>query len=176
MYYGTEQGLHGRGNSDSAVREALWGKLNAFDRNHPLYHAIRSLADLRQQQPALRYGRLYFRPISGNGSDFGVSVFRNGVVAFSRVLNDQEVVVIANTSLDSGFAGEVIVDAFLNQNDTSCNLVFSNIPNPQEPGRVRTRGAGTVRIQEAEGGVAIGPARTVHVDLRPAELQVLRNA
>jgi hypothetical protein len=98
------------------------------------------------------------------------------VVAFSRLLNDQEVIVIANTSLDSGFAGEVIVDAFLNQDNAPCNLVFSNIPNPQQPGRVRTRGVGTVRIQEAEGGVTNGPARTVRVDLRPAELQVLRNA
>ena len=176
LYYGTEQGLHGRGNSDSAVREALWGKLNAFDRNHPFYQAIRSLAALRQQQPALRYGRLYFRPISGNTRDFGVSPFRNGVVAFSRLLNDQEVTVIANTSLDSGFSGEVIVDAFLNKENAPCNLVFSNIPNPQQPGRVRTRGAGTVRIEEAEGGVSTGPARTVRVDLRPAELHVLRNA
>ena len=25
-YYGTEQGLHGAGDSDAAVREALWGK------------------------------------------------------------------------------------------------------------------------------------------------------
>jgi hypothetical protein len=175
VYYGTEQGLHGRGNSDQAVREALWGKAGAFDRNHAFYRGIRALADLRQQQPAARYGRLYFRPISGNGTDFGTSTFQNGVVAFSRILNDQELVVVANTSLNSDFAGEVIVDAFLNRDSAACNLIFSNRPGPRQPGRVRTRAAGSVRIQETDGAVTTGPARTVRVDLRPAELQVLRN-
>ena len=67
LYYGTEQGLHGGGNSPEAVREALWGKPNAFDRDHPFYQAVRQVSAMRENQPALRYGRQYFRPISGNG-------------------------------------------------------------------------------------------------------------
>jgi glycosidase len=34
LYYGTEQGLHGHGDSDPFVRQALWGKSNAFDVDH----------------------------------------------------------------------------------------------------------------------------------------------
>lgn len=30
LYYGTEQGLHGMGDSDQCVREALWGKTRNF--------------------------------------------------------------------------------------------------------------------------------------------------
>src|SRR5262249_22016587 len=93
LYYGTEQCLHGLGNQDLAVREALWGKPNAFDPHHPFYESISRLATARREQPALRYGRQYFRPISGNGAQFGISTFGAGVIAFSRLLNDQEVVI-----------------------------------------------------------------------------------
>jgi hypothetical protein len=175
LYYGTEQGLHGRGGNDRAVREALWGKPNAFDREHPFYKAVRSLAGVRAQQPALRYGRLYFRPISGNGTDFGVSPFRNGVVAFSRILNDQEVVVIANTDLAANFTGEIIVDAFLNQDNSVFGLLFSNQLAPHHPERVRTRAGGSIRIEEPGGLTTSGPARTIRVDVRPGELQIFRN-
>ena len=107
LYYGTEQGLHGRGGGDRSVREALWGKPNGFDTGHPLYMAIRGLAEIRDSQPALRYGRLYFRPISGDRVRFGASPFAPGVLAFSRILNNQEVVVIANASTEDRFTGHV---------------------------------------------------------------------
>src|SRR6266508_1455240 len=102
LYYGTEQGLHGSGGADAAVREALWGKANAFDRAHPFYTAIERLAGIRRSQPALRYGRQYFRPISGDGVHFGISTSGPGVLAFSRILNDQEVLVVANTNTQAG--------------------------------------------------------------------------
>ena len=44
------------------------------------------------------YGRQYFRPLSGVGVHFGISPCSGGVLAFSRVLNDQEVLVVANTT------------------------------------------------------------------------------
>src|SRR5437763_1772878 len=62
LYYGTEQGLSGAGNIDWAVRDALWGQPGAFDQNFAFYRAIQQLAVLRSEQPALRYGRYYFRP------------------------------------------------------------------------------------------------------------------
>jgi glycosidase len=79
LYYGTEQGLHGAGDSDENVREALWGKPNAFDTNNPLFLAVQAIAAIRARQPALRYGRQYFRPISGSGVEFGVSGGAPGV-------------------------------------------------------------------------------------------------
>jgi glycosidase len=70
VYYGTEQGLAGSGSANEAVREALWGKPGAFDETDPFYIALRDIAHVRAGNPALRYGRQYFRPISGEPAKF----------------------------------------------------------------------------------------------------------
>lgn len=174
VYYGTEQGLHGIGSSDAAVREALWGKPGAFNSTDPFYVTLQSIARVRASQPALRYGRQYFRQISGNGRDFAVSSFTPGVVAFSRILNSQEILVIANTSEQSTFSGEVIVDANLNSAPGTFRILFSNLQNPSAPGPLRTAAAGSVSIAQLEGGVAFGPARVLAVTVQPLEVQILR--
>jgi glycosidase len=175
LYYGTEQGLHGNGNSDAAVREALWGKgANAFDPTHPFYEAIRQLSRVRAEQPALRYGRQYFRPLSGDGVNFGISPFSPGVMAFSRILHDQEVLVVANTQTTESFDGEVIVDAILNADHTAYTRLYSNHPQPQAPGVIATKNAGTVQIHDERDRLTQGPVRVLRVRLRPMEVQFLR--
>lgn len=178
IYYGDEQGLAGHKDAqhqdDSMVREALWGKSNAFDVNHPLYRALQKILQVRNQEPALRYGRLYFRPISGNGFNFGLSRFPSGVIAFSRILNDQEVVVVANTNTQQGFAGEVIVDRQLNPAGSSYRVQFSNKDAGGELNPVFDKPMGSVSITEVDGSVTNGPARSLGVRLQPIEIQVLR--
>ena len=171
VYYGTEQGLHGNGDSDQNVREALWGKPGAFDTAHRFYAAIDRLTKLRNEQPALRYGRYYFRPISGDGIQFGVSTFAGGVLAFSRVLNDQEIVVVANTSTQASFAGLVIVDSNLNPVGSQLQVLFANTDRATEPGRVQS--TGPAEIHEVDGGISPGPARVVPVDVGPMQIQIL---
>jgi glycosidase len=190
VYYGTEQGLHGtvelqnwdfsRGDPPlEAVREALWGKdyPNGPSVAHPFYRAVQALAALRKSQPALRYGRQYFRPLSGNGRDFGVSTFTQGVLAFSRILNDHEVLVAANTG-GAPWAGEVIVDYALNRAGVAYELLYSNCQDaaavavPQA--QVIEHGAGSVTIHEVNGGIGTGPIRTVPVRLSPMEVQFLK--
>ena len=113
LYYGTEQGLHGSG-SDPAVREALWGG-PGFAQNSSYYQHVSQIAAVRRESPALRYGRFYFRPISGDGQHFGISTFLNGTLAFSRILMDQEIVTVANTDPVNPCTVYVIVDNTLNQ-------------------------------------------------------------
>jgi len=173
VYYGTEQGLHGMGTRDAAVREALWGKPNAFDESHAFYTALRKIAAVRAAQPALRYGRQYFRQISGNRRDFGISTFVPGVISFSRILNAQEVLVIANTSDQSTFSGEVIVDLTLNAGAGTLRVLYSNLNTPTAPGPLRLAGAGTVSITEPQGGATNGPARVLPVTVQPLEVQIL---
>ena len=174
LYYGTEQALHGTGDQDSAVREALWGKPGAFERNQSLFQTFERLAALRRSQPTLRYGRQYFRPISGDGFHFGVSPFAAGVLAFSRILNDQEIVVLANTSAQSGWSGEVIVDFALNQAGSHYQILFSNkTARPGMAGTVIEKSAGGVEINEVNGTVTRGPARALSVTLQSMELQIL---
>jgi glycosidase len=177
VYYGTEQGLNGtvdsQGSPDlvnnESVREALWGKSNAFDRGHPLYQQLRSLSKLREEQPALRFGRLYFRQVSGNGRDFGFSTKARGIVSFSRVVSDIEVLLIANTDTRQRFDGLVFQDPDLNRHPRKMNIAYSNLG---------TAGSATVRrISDARffaGGQLTGSAdaAALPVRLAPMEVQV----
>jgi len=169
LYYGTEQGLHGRGGGDQSVREALWGKPGGFDTNHPFFKSIKLLSEIRNAQPALRYGRLYFRPISGDGRRFGASAFAPGVLAFSRILNDRETVVVANANTQAGFRGRVLVDFFINNDGEQFRVL--NDATAARPGAVETRSG--LEIDEIDGGTTSGPARMIEVNLRPMEVQIL---
>lgn len=179
IYYGTEQGLAGAvdaNGSDADVREALWGKNwpNAFDRSHPFYQTLQRLSAVRAAQPALRYGRQYFRPISGDHIEFGISPYPQGVLAFARVLSDQEVLVVANTNPDAGWDGDALVDFALNQPGTPCELLFSNRDGASRgPDPVAERSGSGLIIHEPDGSISNGPVRVVPVHLGPMEIQFL---
>ena len=124
IYYGNEQGLEGSGDRREFVREALWGRANAFAQDHHLYNHIKDLSALRNMYPALRYGRQYFRQCSGNKSDFGYSPFNGGVIAFSRILNGQELLVVANTNTVDAITVSIVVDRNLHKDGDSMEVVF----------------------------------------------------
>jgi len=168
LYYGTEEGLHGRG-SDPAVREALWGA-PGFDQSNAFYREIAKLATVRAEQPTLRYGRLYFRPVSGDGLTFGVSPFQPGVLAFSRILNDEEVIVVANPNTVQSQSVDVIVEGELNAVGSVRRILYSNDAAPAAPSPVRQTGA--VTVHETDGSTGSGPMRVVRVTLKPMEVQV----
>jgi hypothetical protein len=107
---------------------------------------------------------------------FGVSPFPAGVLAFSRILSDQEVLIVANTNTQRDFQGEVIVDASLNAQGTPYRVFLSNKNNARQPGNVMPKAGGSVEIQEPEGGVTHGPVHVVRVDVQPMEVQFLRKA
>jgi glycosidase len=184
VYYGTEQGLSGHKTAefsdDSMVREALWGKTdstgkaNGFDTTNPIYAALHTIGAVRGQRAALRYGRYYFRPISGDGVNFGLSTFQTGILAFSRILNDEEVVVVANTDASQTISVEVIVDSAINASSPTYSVLYSN------RGRTGTacsplilRGAASVVVHEVDGSISDGPLRTLPVQLEPHEVQIL---
>ena len=171
VYYGTEQGLHGSGYSDKFVREALWGKPDPFGTTTKFFKSVKEIAGLRAETPVLRYGRQYFREVSGNGVDFGISSFSPGVIAFCRILNDEEVLVVANTQTDGPWTGHVLVDFALNPPErVSWEVRFSNIENPMEPSPVKENPPGGTEIN----GMPInGRVRYVTVRLRPMEVVVL---
>jgi glycosidase len=122
LYYGTEQGFDGGGENDSYVRECMfggeWGAFDSRQRHffkpgNPIYKRIAEIAAVRQAEPALRYGRQYFREISGNGIDFGYPLDGRCTLTYSRILDDVEVVVALN--LDAAPRSDyVTVDSNLN--------------------------------------------------------------
>jgi glycosidase len=174
LYYGTEQGLSGRG-SDPAVREAMWGG-PGFNDHSDFYQHIQQIAAVRAQQSALRYGRFYFRPLSGDGTTFGISGFPQGVLAFSRILNDQEVVVVANTHPTQAQQLDVIVDVLLSSGGDPFAVLYSNQAGALAPQAVRVVPQGAATVNEVDGSVGHGPLHVIRVRLRPLEVQVLRRA
>lgn len=177
LYYGTEQGLNGAvGNipfGDLVVRQALWGKPGGgFNCHHPFYQAIAQIAKYRQTNPAIRYGRQYFRPISGDGTNYGISPYTSGVIAFSRILNDQEVVVVANTNTESTQSIYVIVDYYLNSQNPTFKVLYSNkTSNVTQPEKVEERQG--ANITEPNGQRSFGTVRVIKVTLQPMEVQIL---
>jgi glycosidase len=176
LYYGTEQSLSGTvdasGNADltanESSREALWGKPNAFNETAAAFAQIQALSQLRDAEPALRYGRLYFRDVSGNGVDFGQSFGAGGIVAFSRILVDREVLVVANTG-SQPFSGAVILDRDIHATPGQMTVAYSNLGGS---------GTGQVRaIANAQfwsgGASSTGPAAAIDVVVRAGEVQIL---
>ena len=172
VYYGTEQGLHGAG-SDPAVREALWGLVPGFPTNSTFYTALQALASVRAGVPALRYGRYYFRPISGDSVNFGISPYPAGVLAWSRILNDSEVLLVANTNTAQPASIDVIVDVSLSAPGDQWRVLYSNNSASVAPGPVRA--LQQVTVAEVDGSTGHGPLNALRVTVQPMELQILQH-
>jgi glycosidase len=145
LYYGTEQDLVGTRNADGtprldsfeSVREPLWGKFAAKGGNWPTdggtFRMLQALARVRSNQMPLRYGRYYFREVSGDGRNFGWSVDRGGVFALSRVHCDREVMVVGYPNSLQNWSGWVEVDADLAADGSRWEVVFSTLSNGGAP-------------------------------------------
>jgi glycosidase len=168
VYYGTEQGLAGNGQVNEATREALWGKPNAFSETGSFYRMLRDIAQVRATTPPLRYGRQYFRPVSGDHRTFGASQFTPGVLAFSRILNESETLVVANTNMASNVDLSVLVDAALNPQGARFAIIYSTSGTT---GICPLEVIGDTLVVEEEA--SRGTVSAVRVTLLPGEAQIL---
>jgi len=153
------------------VREALWGG-PGFNRANPFYQEIQKINAVRANSPALRYGRQYFLPLSGNMVNFAVSSTLPSVIAFSRILNDEEVVIVYNSYNGPLPLLYIIVDGTLNPAGSVFRLLYSNNPNALLPQPVKVA-ANNVTVAEVDGSTGYGPVSVLAVQLGPTEVQVL---
>jgi hypothetical protein len=139
-----------------------------------LFKAIQSIATVRSTQSALRYGRQYFREVSSNGKDFGVSPYPHGILAYSRILNDVEVVVVMNTNADSagGWQGHVVVDSFLNEEGSEWRLLYGNLKKKQQ---YVTKSFAEAAIYDLSGNAYTGDVHGVKLNLAPSEVVIVVN-
>jgi hypothetical protein len=160
------------GNTDLSAtkssREALWGKPNAFSTATRVFLQIQSLSRLRKSGSPLFYRRLYLRETSGNGNGFGYLFGSGGLVAFSRILSDREILVVANTGT-RGFSGAVLMDRDINAIPHQMSVACSNLGNS---------GTGAVRQFPTasfyrDGQISDGPALALDVVLAASEVQLL---
>jgi glycosidase len=161
LYYGTEQGFDGGGPDDTYVRECMfggsWGAFGTagrhfFNPEHEIYRGIRAIAALRREQPALRYGRQYFREISGNGVDFGPPLDGQCTLAWSRILDTEELLVAMNLT-DRVRSDCVTVDRRL----SAPGQAMRDLLDPARHALVEQTGDGRafVRLQLPPHGLAI---------------------
>jgi glycosidase len=162
IYYGTEQGFDGGGDRDTYVRECMFGgKWGAFDtvgvhffnEQHSIYKGIAALAKVRREQPALRYGREYFREISGDGKNFGCPKDGNCTLAFSRVLDTDEVLIAIN--LDQKPRNDYV-------------LVDSRLSSAGHPVKDLLAGTTPLKIQDC------GSKAAIRVPLQGREIRILK--
>ncbi|HYR27354.1 MAG TPA: alpha-amylase family glycosyl hydrolase, partial [Thermoanaerobaculia bacterium] len=183
IYYGTEQALSGPepaaerqwlprwGSHDAYLREAMFGPergfpafgapgRHVFDPDHPVYTRIAKMARLRKDFPVLRHGRQYRRQISTNGT----FQFRGSdqLVAWSRILDDEEALIVVNTTGAATRSARIVVDASLNRTGSSFIVVLHTGDAAQE---------GTSREVRESGGPHFVDVR----DVGASEVVVLVN-
>ena len=154
IYSGDEQGFAGDGRDQDAREDMFPSRVavyndnklvgtNAttaqsnFDTAHPLYRLIRELADMRKRTPALRRGATVFRA----GSD------APGLLAFSRALDGQEVLVVLNTSTQP-----IEQNVVVNVTSGAFTALAGNCP-------AKATAPGSVRISLPPLGYAVCDAR-----------------
>jgi hypothetical protein len=93
------------------------------------------------------------------------------VLAFSRILNDEEILIVANANGAQGVSLEVILDANLNPPNAQLQVLYSNKPGATGPSAVRQ--TGLVTVHEVDGSTGNGPLNVIRVTLQPYEVQIL---
>ena len=189
VYYGTEQAFDGTqdrhdhsltsegGFEDRYIRESMFGGTfgafetagcHFFDPKHPSYLRIAALARVRNAQDqvglALRRGRQYLRETSF--LDLAFSLPRRGeLIAWSRLLYTQEVVIALNTHGTESRGATITVDYTLHPPGSTMQVLYHGDWSEDQLREAPTDE--TVEVVEYRGRA------TVRVDLLPAGMMIL---
>jgi glycosidase len=130
IYYGTEQGFSGAGKGDVHIRECMFdlgnAGLNFLNRGCRVYTEIAKIAAEFRTNPELRFGRIYFRQISGDHSHFGDAQGNPCTLAFSRILAGSEVLIAYNTSTTDKRGDSVLVDSTIQSGRPNLTVLYSS--------------------------------------------------
>lgn len=186
IYYGSEQALDGtedrhapgvdRTHEDRYIRESMFGGTfgafetagcHFFDRDHPSYLRIAAVARIRNQDNqigrALRRGRQYPRETSFLDRPFSIPG-AGELTAWSRMLYDQEVLVVLNTHGSESREAEVTVESSFRPGGSTMEILYRsdwaddqlrNPPRGQQLPIVYRSGRATVRVDRPPAGMMI---------------------
>lgn len=161
IYYGTEQGFQGSGDGDWNVREAMFNPedqcSNALNKENLIYQEIARLANLRQNSAVLKFGRMYMRESSHDGKVFRLPVSHDCMLAFSRILYDEETLIVYNDSLTNEDQEYIEVDRHLNPEGAVFRYCYG--------------GKGKVHVLKNEDG----SRHFIKLKLDPARFVILNN-
>jgi hypothetical protein len=123
------------------MREAMFDRAapgrDLLNADCTIYKEIGKIAALARSQQPLRFGRIYYRQISGDAVHFGLPFGATYTLAFSRMLYGQETLVAYNVS-GAPRADYVVVDSTLHAEGTTMTFLYG--------------GAGTVSVRTAPDG------------------------
>jgi len=154
VYYGTEQGFSGSG-GDEGIREAMFDAAapgrNLLNPSCRIYQEIAKIAAVHQSTAPLRFGRMYFREISGDGVTFGFPwQGLEYTLAFSRLLYGREVLVAYNVA-SSARQDNVVVDGNLHAEGAVLERLYASGGAPATVS-VQQNGSGTAYVPLPLGG------------------------
>jgi glycosidase len=142
---------------------------HCFDETHPAFRRIRALIATRNAYPVLRHGRQYLRPASVMGEAFAAPG-AGEILAWSRILDDEEALVVVNTNGQEARGADVLVDAAMN--DPSAEFrVIANTAEVGAPGGAFAHAIGSSLSAKTRDGRRFLEIR----NLDPSEVIVLTN-
>lgn len=128
IYYGTEQGFNGHGEDDSFIREAMFSKVedvNCLDHTNFIYKEISKIAHIRNTSSVLKFGKMFIRDIADEDIDFKPPHCNLCLIAFSRVLSNEEIVIAYNTSISESRTAKIKIEN--PGNKKSLSFLYGNI-------------------------------------------------
>ncbi|MBO9701313.1 MAG: hypothetical protein J7604_13975 [Sporocytophaga sp.] len=158
LYYGTEQGLSGRGKTDDAVREAMFSLDNQFEdifgQDNFYFKKIQELSSIRKQYTALSRGRFEMLEVIEltNEVKYGN---KKSILAFSRTYESELMLIICNFSSNKKIKGLV------RQGKERYAGGFENIKSNSSNHRFFE-----VKTEEKDSGIT--------VELEPLEILILK--
>jgi hypothetical protein len=143
---------------------------HCFDPKHPAYVRIAALNAVRDRFPVLRSGRQYQRPTSNFQASFGLPG-AGEIIAWSRILDDEEALCVVNGHGRERRGGDVLVDARLNSDAGATFEVVVNTEQAGTPGFAGSHPVGQKLPVKIRNGSAFVEIR----NLGPSEVIVLVN-
>jgi glycosidase len=98
---------------------------HCFDESNQVYQRIAAACEARARFPVLRYGRQYPRPIAAPATGQFHDAGPGEIVAWSRVLDDEEAVCVLNANGREDHGARVLVDADLNPPGSAMTIILS---------------------------------------------------
>lgn len=128
IYYGTEQGFDSCGNGDFFVRECMFSPtdhtISVLNQQSKIYKSISAIANLRKTSPILKFGRMYMRELSSDGIHFHFPNCPKCTLAFSRVLFNEEILVVYNSSTCDAKVEYIKIDYRINKTSKCMKNIY----------------------------------------------------
>jgi glycosidase len=144
---------------------------HCFDPQFTTYRRIAALAAVRKRYPVLRKGRQYLRPTALFNAPFALHG-PGELVAWSRILSDEEAVCVVNAHGTQARGGDVLIDAGLNAPGTSLTVIANTAQAARGSSANLAYPVGSrISVERSQDGAAHVPIR----DLPASEVLVLIN-